>query len=46
MPEWAGRGGRQRRAFVVGGALFAIAVVMHARTPAPRPATAGDTHAR
>ncbi|MET7950930.1 DUF5919 domain-containing protein [Micromonospora sp. NPDC005324] len=28
MPGWAGRGGRQRRAFVVGGALFAIAVVM------------------
>ncbi|MCG5464774.1 DUF5919 domain-containing protein [Micromonospora sp. NPDC053740] len=28
MPGWAGRGGRQRRAFVVGGALFAVAVVM------------------
>ncbi|MER7591927.1 DUF5919 domain-containing protein [Micromonospora sp. NPDC127501] len=28
MPGWSGRGGRQRRAFVVGGALFAIAVVM------------------
>ncbi|MFI6783425.1 DUF5919 domain-containing protein [Micromonospora sp. NPDC050276] len=28
MPEWAGRGGRQRRAFVVGGALLATAVVM------------------
>ncbi|MFD6684089.1 DUF5919 domain-containing protein [Micromonospora parva] len=28
MPGWAGRGGRQGRAFVVGGALFAIAVVM------------------
>ncbi|MEW2430639.1 DUF5919 domain-containing protein [Micromonospora sp. NPDC047644] len=28
MLGWAGRGGRQRRAFVVGGALFAIAVVM------------------
>ncbi|WP_410818581.1 DUF5919 domain-containing protein [Micromonospora sp. 050-3] len=28
MPGWAGRRGRQRRAFVVGGALFAIAVVM------------------
>ncbi|MGC4869018.1 DUF5919 domain-containing protein [Micromonospora sp. DT53] len=27
MPGW-GRGGRQRRAFVVGGALFAVAVVM------------------
>ncbi|WP_124815456.1 DUF5919 domain-containing protein [Micromonospora ureilytica] len=28
MPGWAGRGKRQRRAFVVGGALFAVAVVM------------------
>lgn len=28
MPGWAGRGRRQRRAFVVGGALFAVAVVM------------------
>ncbi|WP_030491930.1 DUF5919 domain-containing protein [Micromonospora chokoriensis] len=28
MPEWAGRGGRQRRAFVVGGALFAVAIIM------------------
>ncbi|GAB4102472.1 hypothetical protein GCM10028790_14900 [Micromonospora taraxaci] len=28
MPGWAGRGGRQRRAFGVGGALLGIAVVM------------------
>ncbi|MGC4812974.1 DUF5919 domain-containing protein [Micromonospora sp. DT228] len=28
MPEWAGRGGRQRHAFVVGGALLGVAVVM------------------
>ncbi|PYC67747.1 hypothetical protein C7C45_20640 [Micromonospora arborensis] len=28
MPGWAGRGGRQRRAFVVGGALLAIAALM------------------
>ncbi|MGW5557781.1 DUF5919 domain-containing protein [Micromonospora sp. NPDC003944] len=28
LAGWAGRGGRQRRAFVIGGALFALAVVM------------------
>lgn len=28
LAGWAGRGGRQRRAFIIGGALFAIAVVM------------------
>ncbi|GAB3937743.1 DUF5919 domain-containing protein [Micromonospora vulcania] len=28
MPEWAGRGGRQRRAFLVGGTLLGFAVVM------------------
>ncbi|MFC4016983.1 DUF5919 domain-containing protein [Micromonospora sp. GCM10011542] len=28
MPGWGGRGGRQRRAFVVGGALLGVATVM------------------